>query len=91
MIFVQNCYSLIDLQNPPTQCIMILYRVNTWIYQMSNQTKNNNFIYTQGVANLELEGMELTSEQHNIARNYQSGKLTHRELIAEALKYARSE
>ncbi len=58
---------------------------------MSRHTNNHDFIYEQGVANLKLEGMKLTKQQHNIARNYQSGKLTHRELISEALKYARSE
>ena len=53
-------------------------------------SKKQELIYQQGVANLKLEGLSLTSEQDRIARNYQSGQLTRAQLIKEALKYARA-
>ncbi len=57
---------------------------------MQALSKEQELIYQQGVANLKLEGMSLTSEQDRIARNYQSGQLTRAELIKEALEYART-
>ena len=57
---------------------------------MQALSKEQELIYQQGVANLKLEGMSLTSEQDRIARNYQSGLLTRAELIKEALEYART-
>ncbi len=57
---------------------------------MQALSKKQKFIYQQGVANLKLEGMSLTSEQDRIARDYQSGQLTRAELIKEALEYART-
>lgn len=57
---------------------------------MQTLSKEQELIYQQGVANLKLEGMSLTSEQDRIARNYQSGQLTRAELIKEALEYART-
>ena len=57
---------------------------------MQALSKKQEFIYQQGVANLKLEGMSLTSEQDRIARNYQTGQLTRAQLIKEALKYARA-
>ncbi len=58
--------------------------------RMQALSKEQELIYQQGVANLKLEGMSLTSEQDRIARNYQSGQLTRAELIKEALEYART-
>ena len=57
---------------------------------METLSKKQELIYQQGVANLKLEGMFLTSEQDRIAREYQSGQLTRAELIKEALEYART-
>ena len=57
---------------------------------MQALSKEQELIYQQGVANLKLEGMSLTSEQDRIARDYQSGQLTRAELIKEALEYART-
>lgn len=52
------------------------------------QTKK--FIYSQGLANLRLEGLSLSKEQNRLAQDYQDGRLSKSELIKEALKYAQS-
>lgn len=48
------------------------------------------FLYVQGLANLRLEGMTLKNSQHKIALAYQSGKISHAELLDKALAYART-
>lgn len=48
------------------------------------------FLYTQGLANLRLEGMTLKNSQHKIALAYQSGKISHTEFLDKALAYART-
>ncbi len=52
--------------------------------------KQRHELYYQGLANLKIEGMELTRAQHKIVLAYQSGKISRKELIEKALRYARS-
>lgn len=47
-------------------------------------------LYRQGLANLRLEGLDLTYSQHKIVRCYQTGKISRAELIEKAAAYARS-
>lgn len=57
---------------------------------MQDISSDQEFIYAQGKANLALEGMHLSAEQDEIARNYQSGNITKDQMIQKALEYART-
>ncbi len=43
----------------------------------------------QGLANLKLEGLSLSSAQYRIVELYKSGKISKEELIKEAYAYAK--
>lgn len=61
---------------------------------MSRNTasKNNeeSYIYRQGLANLALEGMNLSYRQQKLVRQYHKGKISREEFTVKAIEYARS-
>lgn len=57
---------------------------------MQNNTPKSDYLYSQGIANLRLEGMSLSQDQDRIVKRYQSGKITKEALVKEAVAYARS-
>lgn len=57
---------------------------------MQNDVERNDYLYSQGIANLRLEGMSFSQDQDRIVKRYQSGKITKEILIKEAVAYARS-
>lgn len=57
---------------------------------MQNNVQKNDYLYSQGIANLRLEGMSFSKGQDRIVKSYQSGKLTKEALIKEAIAYARN-
>jgi hypothetical protein len=57
---------------------------------MQNNTQKSDYLYSQGIANLRLEGMSLSQDQDRIVKRYQSGKITKEALVKEAVAYARS-
>lgn len=56
---------------------------------MQNKIQKNDYLYSQGIANLRLEGMSFSQDQDRIVKRYQSGKITKDDLIKEAVAYAR--
>ena len=58
---------------------------------MKQNVKEQDYLYEQGIANLRLEGMNLDSEQDRLARMYLAGELNKKQLLQEALEYARSQ
>jgi len=57
---------------------------------MPDNTHENNYLYSQGIANLGLEGLSFSKEQDHIVKRYKSGQITKNDLIKEAIVYARS-
>lgn len=57
---------------------------------MQSNTQKSDFLYSQGIANLRLEGMSFSQDQDHIVKRYQSGKITKEALVKEAVAYARS-
>lgn len=57
---------------------------------MEKNTQNKDYLYSQGIANLKLEGMSLSRDQDHIVKRYHSGQISKESLIKEAAEYAKS-
>lgn len=57
---------------------------------MQSKTQENDYLYSQGIANLRLEGLSFSQDQDRIVKRYQSGKITKEALVKEAVAYARN-